>query len=436
MKYDLIIVGGGPAGLTAARFAAESGLKTLLIERKNNLGDGHRSDASIFYWKFVVPDEYIEPISVQLSTGKSLIDVGNDRVIVRFTFLGPGFSIDYSGPIIPYYNFINLSPAGYRVYSIKNDLWGFFYSRDCILSSLAQAVGNTSAEIWTSSLVTGAENTPEGVRVTARCKSGQQVVEGRRLLACDGVESTVVESLGLNRNRQIFRAAKAVNYILDNVRTDSDIPGYNSWLSFNIPSLSSGGITMSPYASCDNTDLRLVGGVSEDAIVRFMHHPRYADWFVKARIVKKLAWAAHQRIPSISNPAIQNTLIVGDAISQESWIQGAIVCGYQAVKATIAEMNGKPGYAEYTSWLHSAFAFFCYPDHFKLKAMHHILRGIYSDEEVDSIYKLLQDRGVIGHPPFLVSKEPEIIEPAGEPLYQKVKQRIAEVNKIALRGWG
>jgi len=37
MKYDVIVVGAGPAGLMAAKTAAEDGLKVLLIERKRNI---------------------------------------------------------------------------------------------------------------------------------------------------------------------------------------------------------------------------------------------------------------------------------------------------------------------------------------------------------------------------------------------------------------
>jgi len=38
MQYDLIVIGGGPAGLMAAGTAAERGVKTLLLERMPRIG--------------------------------------------------------------------------------------------------------------------------------------------------------------------------------------------------------------------------------------------------------------------------------------------------------------------------------------------------------------------------------------------------------------
>jgi digeranylgeranylglycerophospholipid reductase len=38
MKYDVVVVGSGPAGSATARFAAESGAKVLIIERRKTIG--------------------------------------------------------------------------------------------------------------------------------------------------------------------------------------------------------------------------------------------------------------------------------------------------------------------------------------------------------------------------------------------------------------
>lgn len=38
MRYDVIVVGGGPGGASAAKTAAEKGLKVLLIEKRSKIG--------------------------------------------------------------------------------------------------------------------------------------------------------------------------------------------------------------------------------------------------------------------------------------------------------------------------------------------------------------------------------------------------------------
>ena len=72
MKYDLIVIGGGPGGLTAAKTAAENGLKVILIERKKKITDTSRTDVSIFYFKFLIPDGYVEPVGIEIGASFSL----------------------------------------------------------------------------------------------------------------------------------------------------------------------------------------------------------------------------------------------------------------------------------------------------------------------------------------------------------------------------
>ncbi len=433
MKYDLIVVGGGPAGLMAAKTAAEDGLNVLLVERKRNITDTSRTDVSIFYWKFIVPDSYIEPINVQIGSGKTLIDIGTDRPTAKFHFLVPGFSVDYTGPILPYYNFISFSPARYHVYSLKDELWGFYYSREVILSDLLAAAEKTKVEILTQTLALRAENTSDGVKVRVRSKSGEHTLEARRAIAADGVDSTIVESLGLNKDRNAFRPDQSVGYILEGVEVEADIPDHCSWLTFLIPSISRGGIMLGLHAEGENVNLKHLLG-DPIALEKFMKHSNYAPWFRNARLVRKTANVMTQRTPTLlKEVAAGNVLIIGDAISNESWIQGAIACGYQGAKATLKELNGQKGYAEYVDWLEKAFAFWAYPEHFRLKTMHHILKMVCTDEDIDFIFRLLQDK--VGHPSFVIAENPEIVKDERPKLYQRLKKAIEAVNRMAQVAW-
>jgi len=62
--YDLIIVGGGPAGSAAGRIAGKAGLKTLLLEKeifpRYKPCGGALSDHAISHFDFEFPDELIE----------------------------------------------------------------------------------------------------------------------------------------------------------------------------------------------------------------------------------------------------------------------------------------------------------------------------------------------------------------------------------------
>jgi flavin-dependent dehydrogenase len=42
-SYDLIVIGAGPAGLTAARTAGENGLNVALLERKTSIEKAERA---------------------------------------------------------------------------------------------------------------------------------------------------------------------------------------------------------------------------------------------------------------------------------------------------------------------------------------------------------------------------------------------------------
>lgn len=74
-ESDVIVVGAGPSGLTAAKYLAESGLKTLVLERRLSFGGGIGGGGMLFH-KVVIERE-----------AKDILDDFGIRYIERRNFL-------------------------------------------------------------------------------------------------------------------------------------------------------------------------------------------------------------------------------------------------------------------------------------------------------------------------------------------------------------
>jgi len=416
MKYDVIVVGAGPAGLMATKTAAEDGLKVLLIERKKDITEINRVCCQGTFINFTVTGiwgpvkkyGYLEPISLEVGTDKT-----------RVHFHGPDFSINYNGPLRPYLNMIDFSPSGYRVYREKVDkFFGFFWEKESLLAGLLSEAEKAGAEVLTEAMALGAENTPDGVKVRVRTKSGEETLEARRAIAADGRESNIVDSLGLNEKRQVLgrrrRGGGLVGYILEGVETEYRL---NSWLNFTIPELGGMDLMMFMLAE-DRNGLCFVGG--SEVLDKFMKLPFYEPWFRHARVVRKIATASGPVRAPIMEPVAGNVLIIGDAAALiEATNPGAIACGYQGAKATLKELNGQKGYPEYIKWWQKVIET-NYPEYPKAAARYHILNRVCSNEEIDYLYHLVQDQA--GMRVILVVKNLERIKDERPELYEKLKK--------------
>lgn len=89
--YDIIIVGAGPAGSSAARRAAQLGLKTLLIEKhkfpRNKLCGGGVTPKVLKLFDFNLPKDLIEcaPRSTRVYIGEDCHHFETDRILVYMT---------------------------------------------------------------------------------------------------------------------------------------------------------------------------------------------------------------------------------------------------------------------------------------------------------------------------------------------------------------
>jgi len=416
MKYDLIVVGGGPAGLMAAKTAAEDGLKVLLIEKRRDIGEerfcGQFTNIKMINVGGKVKYGYAEPLN---------LEVGTDKTVIHFP--GPGFSINYDGPIRPYFNYIHFSPGGYRVYREKDRFIGFCWAKEVLLAGIRDEAEEAGVEIVTGTIATAVENTPDGAKVYTRTRAEERTLEARKVLAADGCSSLLVESLGLNKGRKTLGVAEAgggVGYMLEGVETEYRL---NSWICFTIPSLNPRmNLWMYMVAGDRNVAGTTAGGTYPpgEATERLMRLPAFEPWFHQARLVRKFAQNSAKTRAPIREPVAGNVLIIGDAACLvEVSNPGAIACGYMGAKATLKELNGEKGYPEYVKWWQNSFDFND-PTYLKGAGRFFSLNSLCSDEEVDYLYQLVQDQ--VGVPGRLISENLELVKGDRPQLYAKLKK--------------
>jgi len=426
-KYDLIVVGGGPGGLVAAKTAAEDGLKVVLIERKKNITEITRTCLEIFYIRKLSAckaglhgDGYIEPVS---------LEVGDDKY--KFNFPGPGFSLDYSGPLKSYYNWIEVSPSKYLMYRRKDAIWGFFYDKEVFVAGLLDSAQKAGVEVLPATIGMAAENTPDGVKVQVRGKAGEETLEASRAIAADGRESNIVDSLGLNKKRLELtpprRGGGLVGYEIEGVETD--LP-QGSFISLCIPSINR---LMTIFLGQMAGDKMVLISGAEEILQEFMNRPNFSPWFRHARVVRKTATAGggvkHGLLGPVKEPVEGNVAVIGDAGAPiESWIQGAVASAYLAVKAIEKELGGQSGYQEYIDWWQQAF-YFHKPDYWRMVFGMFALANAWScDEDVDYVYDVFKDWE--GVPQIIISENLDLIKPGRPELYERLKKGFEDVEKM------
>jgi flavin-dependent dehydrogenase len=149
--------------------------------------------------------------------------------------------------------------------------------------------------------------------------------------------------------------------------------------------------------------------------------------------MKKWATAAggakYGLLGPIKEPVAGNVVIVGDAAAPiETWTQGAVASAYMAVKAIEKEFDGEKGYPEYINWWQKAF-YFHKTDYWRMVfGMFALANAWASDEDVDYVYKLFQDKE--GPPQIVIEQNLELIRAGRPELYERLKKSYEQAEKM------
>jgi len=281
VDVDVLVVGAGPGGSTAARYAASRGVRTLLIEKRSEIGTPVRCGEG-------VAKRWLEEIGIAPSREFVAHEVDGARIIAPD---GTALVVDERR-------------AGNEC--------GYVLERDLFDRHLAKLAAKTGAEVRIRTSAVGLLQ-EDGVVVGARCEHFGETfdVTARVVIGADGFESQVGRWAGLETILRPKDVDACLQYTLvgidgDPSRNDfylgSWAPGGYVWVFWKGPGIANVGL---------GVNLAALHGKAEPVahLDRFLEaHPALG----KGRVLEEVAGAVSVSPPPERTVA-PGVMLVGDA---------------------------------------------------------------------------------------------------------------------------
>jgi flavin-dependent dehydrogenase len=403
VKYDLIIIGGGPGGCMAARTAARDGLKVLLVEKNNEAGRvtrfcsrSLRLGAGGFSSNAVATDENLKRISVT-------IEVGSQHHRIHLQNMPSDAVIDYRGELNPVFNETFVSPSGHSFsrFHSSRDIEAFVIDKEQLLQGLLAEASAAACEIRAGTRCQSIQDTPDGVSVVLKSDTGEAVLSARRAIIADGSFSPLIEQLGFNNGRSAGPGRlKFMSFVID--RVTFPFPELRR-VRLCVPSLHPGIVNLGPWppgmfqlsaAASVDADISL-----PEVLNKFLTNSPFSEIFAGSTVVAKQACNMDRR-PAIRDAARGNVICVGDnAAFAETAIKGALGCGFTAARCSkeAIERGADGANALYNDYWQHAFNYFSREYNRRVAGVRDFTQAL-QDAETDILFEWISRHGVSGLP--------------------------------------
>ncbi len=290
--YDIVVVGGGPAGATTARYAAQGGLRVLIVDKKSELGT-----------------------PVQCSGAVSANALHDSGVPFDAEFIAE-----------PVYGFLTYSNAGeqirldYRSYGRQEPL-GYVVDRkrfDRYLTKMALAAG---AELWMKARAVDLTRADGRIGVQVERFGWREEVTARVVVGADGVMSHIGLLAGLRVAIPLGDLASCLQYIVEDVETcglleivvgHDHAPGGYAWVFPKGHGMAEIGLGVA--RSLTDRDARW-------HLDRFLHESFMRARFRDAKIIE-VQGGGVPLAAALKHMVADNVILVGDAARQVNPITG------------------------------------------------------------------------------------------------------------------
>ena len=422
MIYDVAVIGAGPAGLMAAKRAAEKGLKTVLVEKRKDVGVITRCCCM----NFILDEGYMGE-NAELKDGKMI-------------FPKTGFEVKYNGKIKPVNTKIYRSPSGNEL-TFENRKTGkpisYRFDKGLLQKNLWDECAGKGITILSETSAYNARDLGDSVEIDIVSKKKHDKIKAKKAIIADGVNSRISEAVGLNEGRTYFATGLAMIFELEGVENHPD----SSWIGhFGRTYYSNAAVLMGITLDEGVVEIVALGGKNcypSEICKNFMTKGRLAHNFKNAKVVRATGCSA-KAYTGMKKPYKGNFIAIGDSGAYvEVEAQGALMCGYRAVDAIAKEFEGKNGFEEYTKWWLESFEF--NGDDFLQVAQGYALIPTYTDEELDYLFLLGSDKDLPGtYSQYKTPKlmwdaflsDPERIRKEKPELFKKIEKR----SSVTLKG--